>query len=100
MPEVGNFLQATLLEEAYVVAKEKHVGPVWTVWKALEEAECFFLSWCEFIRRDGVTMNLKEVAPGMVRKYYLEDVRNAKYDSWWFDLSMKGAKGKSRTLCP
>ena len=45
-------------------------------------------------------MNLKEVAPGMVKKYYLEDVRNAKYDSWWFDLSLKGAKGKKPDVVP
>ena len=89
-----------MLEAAYTVAKEKHQGPVWTVWKALEEAEWVFLSWHQFVRRNGTIMELKEASPGMVKMCYMEDVRNAKYDNWWFELSIKGAQGRKPDVAP
>ncbi len=73
--ETGWALAPSLLEEAHKVAMSTHVGPLWTVARALDAAEWVFESWHEFRRRDGVIMNLHDSSPGMVRKYYMEDLR-------------------------
>jgi hypothetical protein len=77
------------LKEAYTVAMKEKKGPIWAASKAMGEAEWVHVDWDTVRLRDGKEVNLKDVSPGLIKKFYQRDVQDRSYDDWWFEQSMK-----------
>ena len=47
------------------------------------------MEWDTVRLRDGKEVNLMDVSPGLLKKFYQRDVQDRGYDDWWFEQSMK-----------
>ena len=47
------------------------------------------MDWDTVRLRDGKEVNLMDVSPGLLKKFYQRDVQERGYDDWWFEQSMK-----------
>ena len=77
------------LREAYTVAQREKKGPIWAASKAMGQAEWVHADWDTVRLRDGKEVNLMDVSPGLLKKFYQRDVQDRGYDDWWFEQSMK-----------